>query len=243
MKQSRWLAVVCLAIATIGFSTKARAESTINCPSGTYDMLDWMTMDSDLRGTYHIAGNANPLYTAIESGKFYWTKSSNGSPWDVQLFDNNYIYLWITEYDWTNPRSFKKFTYNTNLPLLPRCAKAGYPGSTIAVPNTSYRTYTDCTHYFTQNLLKGVNQVWGPYNITLGGSLPSNLQVLVASYRYNCDTNYNNCHDKEEYYLAQRYGLVQWVHYSLLSGAYKVDQRTIFNKLVKGTTTPFFPCS
>jgi hypothetical protein len=72
--------------------------------------------------------------------------------------------------------------------------------------------------------------------------LPGNLKVLVASYRYNCKSNYSNCGDKEEYYLAQKYGLVQWVHYRLISGTYKVQQRTVFNELAKGTATPSFPC-
>jgi len=243
MKKSTWLAVVCLLLlGSLGLTAKAQAESTMSCSSGTYDMLDWMTLDSGLRGTYHISGNANPLYTNMGGGKFYWTKGAYGTPWDIQLFDSKYIYLWITEYDWTNPRTFKKFAQNTNMPLVPRCAKAGFPGSTIYVPNTSYQTYTDCSHYTTQNLLKGINQVWGPYWVSLGGGLPSSLKVLVASYRYNCNSNYGSCGDKEEYYLAQKYGLVQWVHYRLMSGTYKIQQRTVFNQLVKGTAAPSFPC-
>ena len=52
MKKSTWLAVVCLlGLGMFGFSAKARAEMTMSCPSGTYDMLDWMTLDSSLRGT------------------------------------------------------------------------------------------------------------------------------------------------------------------------------------------------
>src|SRR5437899_11072225 len=82
-------------------------ESTISCPSGTHDMLDWMTMDSDLRSSKHLTGSANPLYTSIKSGKFYWTKGGTGYPWDIQLYDNNYIYLWITEYAWNYPNSYK----------------------------------------------------------------------------------------------------------------------------------------
>lgn len=235
--------VVVCAIFAVGVGARPmQAEKTMACPAGTYDMLDWMTLDAALSGKYHMAGSANPLYTNMSSGKFYWTKGANGSPWDIQLFDNNYIYLWITELNWNDPHTFKKFANNTNLPLVPRCAKAGFPGSSIQVPNTSYQTYSDCTHYVTQNLLKGINQVWGPYKISLGGSLPNNLPVLVASYRYNCDVNYANCGDKEEYYLAQKYGLVQWVHYSLVSGAYQMQQKTIFNRLVSGTTQPSFPC-
>ena len=106
----------------------------------------------------------------------------------------------------------------------------------------SYRTYSDCDHYITQNLRKGINQVWGPYPMSLGGSLPNSLQVLVASYRYNCDVNYANCNDKEEYYMAQKYGLVQWVHYSMVKGAYKMQQKTVFNQLRSGGASPSFPC-
>jgi hypothetical protein len=243
MKKSTWLAVVCLAIAGfIGSSTKAQAEATMNCPSGTYDMLDWMTMDSSIRSSYHMAGTANPLYTDIASGKFYWTKGGDGYPWDIQLFDSKYIYLWITESNWLDPDTFKKFAKNTNMPLVPRCAKAGFPGSTITVKDTSYQAYTDCSHYTTHDLQKGVNQVWGPYKMTLGGSLPGDLTVLVASYRYNCNSSYSNCRDKEEYYLAQKYGLVQWVHYSLVAGNYNATQSTVFNHVVKGTASPSFPC-
>jgi hypothetical protein len=241
----RVLLVVCLAVvgSCCAFTaTSAQAATASTCPAGTYDMLSWMTLAPSLRADYHMAGNANPLFTNMAPGKFYWTKGANGSPWDIQLYDNHYIYLWITELNWNNPQTFKKFTYNTNMPLVPRCATGGYPGSTITVPDTSYQTYTDCTHYTTSNLLQGVNQVWGPYYITLGGMLPANLKVLVASYRYDCDTNYANCGDKEEYYLAQNYGLVQWVHYRLLNGSYQMQQQTIFNQLVAGGTTPYFPC-
>jgi hypothetical protein len=237
------LALVCLfTVAYLSLVPPAQAEATIACPSGTYDMLDWMTLDSSLRGTSHMAGSANPLYTDVEWGKFFWTKGANGEPWDIQLYDNHYIYLWITELSWTNPHTFKKFAHNTNMPLVPRCAKAGFPGSTLYVPNTSYQSYSDCTHYTTHNLSKGINQVWGPYSITLGGNLPSNLKVLVASYRYNCNSSYGNCGDKEEYYLTQKYGLVEWVHYSLVRGTYEMKQKTVFDKLVSGGTTPFFPC-
>jgi hypothetical protein len=64
----------------------------------------------------------------------------------------------------------------------------------------------------------------------------------VASYRYNCDNNYANCGDKEEYYFAQKYGLVQWVHYSLIGGVFQMRQKTVFNQLVSGGASPNFPC-
>jgi len=94
----------------------------------------------------------------------------------------------------------------------------------------------------TLGLQNGINQVWVPYYLSLGGSLPSNLKTLVISYRYNCNANYQNCNDKEEYYVTQRYGLVQWIHYIRIpaNGTYAQLQKTIFNKLVVGVVTRIF---
>jgi len=222
--------------------TPASAETTISCPPGTYDMLDWMTMDSDLRSTYHMEGTRNPIYTVMESGKFYWVKSGLGYPWDIQIYDNNYIYLSVTELSWTVPESYKKFT--KNLKLVPRCAVAGNPGSTITVTNTNYDLHTNCssTCSVTLGLQDAINEVWGPYNYTFGGDLPSNLKTLVISYRYNCTANYATCMDKEEYYVTQRYGLVQWVHYVFVNGSWGQVQKTVLNQMVVGVVTPYFPC-
>jgi hypothetical protein len=219
-----------------------RAQGTANCPAGTYDMLDWTTMDSTLRASDHLAGTANPLYTSMAGNKFYWTKGVQGYPWDIQLYDSNYIYLWITEYAWTDPHTYKKFSYNTNMPLVPRCAKGGAPGSTITVPDTSYDIYTSCQHSTRHNLGKAVNQLYGPYLMSFGGNLPNNLQTLVISYRYTCDNTYSHCGNKEEFYLAQKYGLVQWVHYVMVNGKYQQQQKSAFNTLKSGTTTPDFAC-
>jgi hypothetical protein len=233
--------IVALCVGFVPGVNLAHAESTMNCPAGTYDMLDWMTLDSDLRANNHMVGSSNPLYSSIGSGKFYWTKGGNGFPWDIQLYDNSNIYLWITEYGWGNPTSFKKFA-GTNLPLTKRCAQGGYPGTTLTTSNTTYQAYTSCNHYTTHNLQNSVNQVWGPYKLSFGGALPSNLPTLIISYRYNCDGAYNNCGDKEEYYLTQRYGMVQWIHYSLVKGNYEQQQKSVFNWLTGGTATPDFPC-
>jgi hypothetical protein len=241
-----FLLAATLMLVTLGSPRQSVAESTIPCPSGTYDMLDWMTLDSDLRSTYHLEGTSNPLYTVMQSGKFYWVKGGLGYPWDIQLYDSKYIYLWVTELSWTVPQSYKKFTNNTNLPLVPRCATAGIstPGSTIKIANTNYDLHTNCsqTCSVTLGLQNAINQVWGPHYYSFGGSLPSSLKTLVISYRYNCNVNYQTCIDKEEYYVSQRYGLVQWIHYVLANGVYAQLQKTIFNKLAVGVVTPDFPC-
>jgi hypothetical protein len=241
------LLMLFLLAAVFGFPQAAKAESTISCPAGTYDMLDWMTMDSDLRSTYHMEGTSNPIYTLVEPGKFYWVKGANGYPWDIQLYDSKYIYLWITELSYSVPQSYKKFTNNTNLPLAPRCATAGTSaaGSTIKVTNTNYDMHTNCSNTcsVTLGLQTSINQVWGPYFYSFGGSLPSNLKTLVIRYQYNCNSSFAGCKDREEYYVTQRYGLVQWVHYVLASsGSYVQVQKTVLNKLVVGVVTPYFPC-
>jgi hypothetical protein len=222
----------------------AVADPTITCPTGMYDMLDWMTMDSALRSTYHLEGTSNPLYTVMQSDKFYWLKGGLGYPWDIQLYDPDYIYLWITELSWTVPQSYKKFTNNTNLPLVPRCAVAGLPGTSIKVANTSYDLHTNCSNTcsVTLGLQNAINEVWGPYYLSFGGSLPDHMKTLVISYKYNCDAGYQTCIDKEEYYINRKYGLVQWVHYILANGAYAQMQKTVFNNLKVGIATPYFPC-
>ena len=232
-----------LLIGALGFGTQAVAESTITCPAGTYDILDWMTMDADLRSTYHLEGTSNPLYTVLQADKFYWVKGPLGYPWDIQLYDSNNVYLWITELSYSVPESYKKFTNNTNMPLVPRCATAGFPGSSIKVTNTNYDLHTSCSQScsVTLGLENAMNEVWGPYSISVGGNLPSHLQALVISYRYNCDANYT-CLDKEEYYVNQRYGLVQWIHFVWANGHYVQLQKTVFNQLVVGVVTPSFPC-
>jgi hypothetical protein len=232
-----------LLIGALAYATPARAEATIACPAGMYDMLDWMTLDADLRSNYHLEGTSNPLYTVMQSDKFYWVKGGLGYPWDIQLYDNNNIYLWITELSWTVPDSYKKFTNNTNMPLVPRCASAGYPGTTIKVANTNYDLHTNCSQScsVTLGLQNAINEVWGPYQLTVGGNLPANLKTLEISYRYNCDAN-QNCIDKEVYYVNQRYGLVQWVHYVFANGSYAQMQKSVFNQLVAGVVTPYFPC-
>ena len=216
----------------------------------TYDMLAWMTMDPTLAAAHHMAGNHNPIYTTVQSDRFFWTKTGQGFPWDIQLYDDKYIYLWVTELDWQNPNTFKVFRDpvlgNYNLPLVPRQAQAGFPGSKISIPpsQTTYETHTDCNTFTSQKLGGVVNSVWGPYNESLGGDLPDNLQTLVISYQYSCNSSLQNCKNKEEFHVAQPYGLVKWQHQALQSdGTYApADNMTILNKFSTGQVKPYATC-
>ena len=143
----------------------------MNCPSGTYDMLDWMTFDSNLRGTYHMTGTANPLYTKIGG-------------WEV-LLDQGRATVLLGTFSSTTANTFTCGSPNTTgtihtrlrslrktrtCPWFHVALKAGFPGSddtrTQHFLSDLYRLH----HYKTQNLLKGINQVWGPYWVNLGGA-------------------------------------------------------------------------
>jgi len=252
----RCLALLALLVCLLGCGVNSTSPAApaltptakSNYAATTYDMLSWMTMRSDLGMDHHMAGTANPLFTHVKSDRFYWTKTSGGYPWDIQLYDSNYIYLWVTELDWRNPRTFKAFkstkTGKFNLPFVPRYAKGGYPGSTIKISDSRYEIHSDCNAFVAKSLGHVINEVWGPYKESLGGHLPANLQTLVVSYRYSCDSNYSNCRDKEEFHLAKPYGLVKWQHQALAAdGTYKVpDNVTYFNQLASGQTTPVTAC-
>ena len=252
MKYSLFLAfLVCLTGCGV-ISNNPSAPKLTPAPnptaSNTYDMLAWMTMQPDMSADHHMAGTANPLYTSVTGDRMYWTKTGNGYPWDIQLYDENYIYLWVTELDWHNPRTFKAFNSSKqgkfNLPFAPRFAKGGYPGSSIKISDSTYEIHSDCNTFVTKDLGHVINEVWGPYKESLGGQLPDNLQTLVVSYRYSCDANYFSCRDKEEFHLAKPYGLVKWQHQSLgADGTYNPpDNVTYFNQIASGQTTPVTTC-
>jgi hypothetical protein len=248
MKLSLVLTSAMLAVCSLlGQTARAQSASTDQAPV-LYDMLDWMTMRPDLSYAHHMTGSANPIYTHRESNRFYWTKTAQGYPWDIQLFDNHYIYLWVTELNWKNTHTFKAFhsgkSGNFNMPLAPRFARGGYPGSTITVSDSTYQIHSDCNKFVTKNLGYVVNEVWGPYQERLGGDLPEDLTTLVISYRYTCDAHYANCQNKEEYHLAKPYGLVKWQHENLRAdGTYgPPDKVTVFNHMEAGQTKPVTAC-
>jgi hypothetical protein len=87
-------------------------------------------------------------------------------PADVDLFDSNYIYLWITEIDWNNPYAFKKFNSDSNdysFRFAPRC---GVPGQ-VTLDNPAPNDPTDPTNNPStafEILPSNVYQSGGEYN-------------------------------------------------------------------------------
>ena len=101
-------------------------QSTTSCQAGHgyWDVLSVMMMDPGLASNYHMEGltsNGSPsayIYTMWDQAgsKVYYTKNPQGNPWDINLYDSNYIYQWVTELGtykgvnhWNDPSSCKKF--------------------------------------------------------------------------------------------------------------------------------------
>jgi hypothetical protein len=85
---------------------------------------------------------ASPEYVPT----FSTTDGNWAFPADVDLFDTNYVYLWITEIDWNNPYSYKAFNSDNNnysFPFVPRCALPGT--STIQIPEPAGNTVPTST--------------------------------------------------------------------------------------------------
>ncbi len=230
----------------------AHGVEAIECPSGDIDVLDWLTLDEDLRSTSHMTGT-HPLYTVVWGDKYFWLKTPSGDTWDINLFDSSMIYAWITENEhWETPFDYKKATYNNNLPMAHRCSSPGYPGTQIFISNSSYTPAENCIEQAPRDLGNVKYEIWGPYTAgqpgletsrpPIGGDITDSTMVYTLAYLYNCDGNYANCQDKEEYILTQRYGLVRWNLWKWQNSQWELNNRSTFNQMAVGTTAPFFPC-
>jgi hypothetical protein len=86
----------------------------------------------------------------------------------------------------------------------------------------------------------------GCTQVSVGGDMPANMDVMVFDYDYVCDTNYQHCHDREQYWFNKRYGLVRWEHQVLNADGVTYgtpNNMTIFNQIKAGAPpVPHFPC-
>jgi hypothetical protein len=130
-----------------------------------------MMMDPTLAAGYHMEGITNNLpssyvYTMWDQSqaKVYYVKNPQGNPWDVNLYDSDYIYQWVTELGvwhgvnhWNDPTSCKKFNNggqnnmsDFSMRWAARCAAPGGDNSLLWNPppstqpnNTNYITYVE----------------------------------------------------------------------------------------------------
>jgi hypothetical protein len=217
-------------------SAYGQIQSTITCPPGEgyWDVLSIMMMDPGLAAGYHMEGITAGLpsayvYTIWDEAqtKVYYVKNPQGNPWDINLYDSNYIYQWVTELQewngvnhWNDPTSCKKFnngsqnsTADFSMRWAARCAAPGGANSTIwnAPPttqpnNTNYYTYVDQQlQNQPQNLdyaLLELEKPWGSMDITdhrANPPLQFPISILPLIYSYSCSVsnNVNSCQFRE----------------------------------------------
>ncbi len=215
-------------------------------------MMNYFVMGYPNRLNHYMGpGNANPIYSTISpdlgtnfatNGEFEWTKSSVGYPWDIKVFDSNYIYDRTTEVNWTDPTAFKRFS--TDLPMSRRCVPASKAGGAIRVAagNTNYQSYANCLPTQTQNLGYVVNTISAPKVVNVGTALGS-VRTRYFTYRYSCNSSYENCLYQEVYSLGYGVGLYDWKYYINQNGTFLLNQESIINQLDSGSATPYLPCS
>jgi hypothetical protein len=218
--------------------------------SATFDMLDWMTMDSF--GS-HMTGSGTSMWPDMDAanGHFYWVKGVHGYPWDVKAYDANYIYDWITEVSWTDPHTYKRHIGPTGkgYPLTPRTltyhvGSTGVRLSQINIPpsGTNFEIHSSCTKFTKSNLGYARTEVWGPYYESLGGTLPNNMETLHLNWLWSCDSSYNNCQTKEVFTLMKAYGNVRWQKYVLQNGKLVLAKTSLKNVVTSGTASAVHPC-
>jgi hypothetical protein len=235
-RKARFLSVLALA-ACFALAPKAFAQiqSTTTCAAGHgyWDVLSVMMMDPSLAAGYHMEGITNGLPSAYvytiwdpTQTKVWYVKNPQGNPWDINLYDSNYIYQWVTELGewhgvnhWNDASSCKKFnsgsqssTADLSMRWAARCAAPGGDNSTMWNPppttqpnNTNYYTYVDeVLQSSPQNLnysrLKLLST--GTMNITDTRSNPPqtfSITTMPLQYTYSCsaENNIKSCQFRE----------------------------------------------
>lgn len=228
------------------------AQTPESCPNGTEDMLNYFTMAYPNRLQHYMGpGNANPIYTSISpdlgssfaaSGQFLWMKSAQGYPWDIKTYDSSYVYDRTTELSWIDPTSFKRF--NSDLPMSKRCVSVKKSGGSIRISsnNTNYTSYSNCLPTQTQNLGYVINSISTPGMVNTGGNLGT-VKTRYFTYRYSCNSNYENCTYQEVFSLGYGVGLYDWKYYVNQNGTFVLKRESVINQFDSGTATPYLPCS
>jgi hypothetical protein len=223
---------VCIPFAPSAFG---QIQPTIACQAGHgyWDVLSVMMMDPGLAANYHMEGITGGLPSAYiytlwqpSQSKIFYTKNPQGNPWDVNLYDSNYIYQWVTELQtlngvnhWNDPKSCRKFNSGDDtdkadysMRWAARCAAPGGENSTIWNPppvtnpnNTNYYTYIDQEMQSEpQNLGYSALYLANPQFMTIldhrvTPAKEVKITVLPLEYNYSCsvDNNMNSCASRE----------------------------------------------
>lgn len=212
------------------------------CPTGHADVMKYFVMSQQNRTDHFMSGSPNPIYTEVfpnqdfgGTGYWFWLKSPTAHGFDVKAFDQNYVYMRSTELVWTDNTTFKRFI--RDLPIAARCVPEGQAGNDIKVADTTYLYYSSCSPYKQAKLGTAVNSLDAPALMDTGGNI-GQVWTRVLHYRYDCNSDYQQCADEEQFYLANGYGEWQWKHYH--NGT--LVKSALMNNMEVGQTNATLPC-
>ncbi len=227
---------------SLGNLARAQESALFSCPAGTTDVMKYFVMEKAKRGQQFMHGSSNSIYTEVfpdedfvRQGHWFWLKSATGNGFDVKAFDSEHVYMRATELTWTDSSSFKRFVHD--LPISERCVPEGKPGEEIKVSDTRFQYYASCRAYKTSDLGTAVNTLDAPALMDVGGNV-GQVWTRVLHYHYNCDTNFANCSNEEQFFVANGYGIWQWKHYQ--KGV--LVKTTLENNLQNGQASGQLPC-
>lgn len=223
------------------------------------DVLSFLAMaDQSLglpfaRQTNSLSGTFDIVTLPDSSGYGQWkhVKNPQGWPWDLKLYDNEFIYDWVTGDDaHPGPRNFKKFvgnhlnaddTWADGLIMFPRWVDSANETYQITIPasQATYATVSNCTLIDIKSLGVITQRLHGPFLIDHGGDVGPQ-PTLIHQY----DWSNNGVLTREENYYALHYGWTAWKLQTLnvATGMYVPVKATISNTLAKGTPVIDFPC-
>ena len=231
----------CLAVLVLLLPVTGLAQD-FSCPAGQTDVMKYFVMAKENRASQFMSGTKNPIYTKVfpnldfaQAGYWFWLKSAAGNGFDVKAYDKDYIFMRSTELQWTDATTFKRFV--RDLPIAARCVPEGKPGPEIKVRDTHYQYYASCTAYKQSHLGTAVNSLDAPVLMDTAGNV-GQVWTRVLHYRYNCNQNFEQCSDEEQFYLANGYGEWQWKHYK--NGS--LVNSTLINNMSTGSTQVTLPC-
>lgn len=213
------------------------------CRGNELDMLDWMTLDANLRATsrldgFDIQGNpSHPLYTVVEPDRFWWMKTSEGDTWDINTYDSSYIYWDITEQAFHAPWSCKRAVDRSQWRAARRCVDLRTSSAVIENLQSQFEVLSSAEVQTTSGIHRTRFEVRDAGMMRWRLS-PARVRTLVLEYSW--DYRDGAYHNVEHYFLTQRHGLVRWQ--LVTDGVIRV-QTTFESATAASAAAPMLSCT
>jgi hypothetical protein len=206
------------------------------------DILQFMLPNQVWALSNHLEiPGGQPIYTSVIGNQIWYVKNKQGFPWDMNTFDDDFVYQSITEVNWQEPKQFKIFASkswpkaNGAIVWTPRDYEKN---AWDMVSESTYRAYSDCSNFTTKNLGGPVITVTEtPKQIDLGGDLGKQFSLQMHYYWGAAVENL------EINTYALGFGWAQWELWSWNGTRYVQKQVSAFNHIAPGGNVhPVFPC-